>query len=62
MTLNEVIDILYKDMLYTIDPKKKNAFAVAIKALKSWQKKDSNNIPGQLSFYDILKEDSDDKK
>ena len=63
MTLNEVIDILYKEMLNTVNPKKKNALAVAIKALRSWQKKDPNDIPGQLSFDDILKEgDEDDKK
>jgi len=63
MTLNEVIDILHKEMLKTTDPKKKNALAVAIKALRSWQRKDPNNIPGQLSFDDILKEgDEDDKK
>lgn len=62
MTLNEVIDILYKDMLHTTDPKKQNALAVAIKALRSWQKKDPNDIPGQLSFDDILKEEDDDKK
>ena len=62
MTLNEVISVLYKEMLYTADPKKLNAFAIAIKAVKSWQKKDPNNIPGQLTFDDILKEDNDDKK
>lgn len=63
MTLNEVIGVLYKEMLYTADPKKLNAYAVAIKAVKSWQKKDPNYIPEQLSFDDILKEDdSDDKK
>lgn len=63
MTLNEVIGILYKEMMYTADPKKLNAYAVAIKAVKSWQKKGSDDIPGQLSFDDILKEgDDDDKK
>lgn len=63
MTLNEVIDVLYKETLHTTDHKKINAFAVAIKAVKSWQKKDPNYIPGQLSFDDILKEDDgDDKK
>ena len=62
MTLNEVIDILYKEMQHTNKDLQK-AYAVAIKAVKSWQKKCSDDISGQLTFNDILKEgDEDDKK